>query len=84
LPRAGGVNVHHKIEIELMKSLIALTATTALAAALLAGCKQNNSIGSTDAPATNTTMPGASGGSTNQPATNNLPDMHTNMASLNQ
>jgi hypothetical protein len=55
-----------------------------LAAALLAGCKQNNSIGSTDAPATNTTMPGASGGSTNQPATNNLPDMHTNMASLNQ
>jgi hypothetical protein len=29
-------------------------------------------------------MPGASGGSTNQPATNSLPDMHTNLASFNQ
>ena len=67
-----------------MKSIIALTAITVLTAALLVGCNQNTSTGSTEMTATNSTMPGAGGGSTNLPATNSLPDMHTNMASLNR
>ena len=82
--RTGGVNINNKTEKKLMKSIIALTAITVLTAALLVGCNQNTSTGSTYMPATNSTMPGAGSGSTNQPATNSLPDMHTNLASFNQ
>ena len=67
-----------------MKSIIVLTTITVLTAALLVGCNQNPSTGSTEMTATNSTMPGAGSGSTNLPATNNLPDMHTNLASLNR
>jgi hypothetical protein len=54
----------------------------------LAGCSQNTPGSSTDMPATNSSMNGASGVggvSTNLPATNSLPAMNTNVpATTNQ
>lgn len=70
-----------------MKKIISLSAITILAAWALAGCDQNTPGSSTVAPATNSSPGGGggtTGGTTNQPPTNSLPDVHTNMASLNQ
>ena len=64
-----------------MKSIITLSAITILAALALVGCNQNTPGGSTDASATNSSVAGAggaSGGTTNLPSTNSLPDMNTN------
>jgi hypothetical protein len=77
-----------KLNNELMKSMITLSAITVVAAFALVGCNQNNPGSSTDTSATNSSMSGASstiGGTTNTPATNSLPDMNTNLpASTNQ
>ena len=64
-----------------MKSIITLTAITMLAAFALAGCNQTTPGGSTDTPATNSSLNGAGGSNAataNMPATNSLPDMNTN------
>jgi hypothetical protein len=70
-----------------MKSIIPLLAILVLAAFALVGCNQNTPGDSTNAQSTNSSMPAGSipGGFTNTPATNNLPNMNTNMpASTNQ
>ena len=67
-----------------MKSIITLAAITILAASALVGCNQNTPTGSTDAPATNSSVGGAGNANTNMPPTNSLPDVHTNMAGINQ
>jgi hypothetical protein len=59
-----------------MKSIITLSAVTLLAALALAGCSQNTPGSSTDTPATNSSMNGASG---TGGATNSLPNMNTNV-----
>jgi len=61
-----------------MKSIITLTAITILSALALVGCDQKSSDSPTVAPATNSNMSDASSGNTNLPATNSLPDVHTN------
>jgi hypothetical protein len=64
-----------------MKSIITLSAITALAAFALVGCNQSTSTNSGDAQSTNSSMPdtnGMSGVTTNMPATNSLPGMNTN------
>jgi hypothetical protein len=65
-----------------MKSIITLTVISVLALGL-AGCNQNSATDSTDAPATNSSMSGSSGVSTNLPVTNSPPNLHTNLASNN-
>ena len=71
-----------------MKSIIPLLAIPVLAAFVLVGCDQNTPSNSTGVSPTNSSMSDAnsvSGGLTNMPATNGLPDMNTNMpASTNQ
>jgi predicted small secreted protein len=71
-----------------MKSIIPLLAIPVLAAFVLAGCNQNTPGNSTDLQSTNSNIndtKGMSGGITNMPATNSLPDMNTNIpASTNQ
>jgi len=71
-----------------MKSIIPLLALPVLAAFALMGCNQNSPSNSTDTQSTNSSMSdtnGISGGITNTPATNSLPNMNTNMpASTNQ
>jgi predicted small secreted protein len=66
-----------------MKSIILLSAVTVLAAFALVGCNQNSSSNSTDVQSTNSSMidtNGLSGGTTNMPATNSLPNMNTNIS----
>jgi len=71
-----------------MKSIITLSAITALAAFALAGCNQNTPSNPGDAQSTNsitTDTNGMSGVTINMPATNSLPGMNTNApASTNQ
>jgi uncharacterized protein YcfL len=71
-----------------MKSTITLLAITVLAAFALVGCNQNTPDNSTDAQSTNSSMSdtsGTTGGVTNMPATNSMPDTNTNMpAGTNQ
>jgi hypothetical protein len=58
-----------------MKSIIALSAITALTALALVGCNQSNS---TETPSSNSRMSDANsmmGGTTNMPATNSMPSM---------
>jgi hypothetical protein len=58
-----------------MKSIIALSAITALTALALVGCNQSNS---TETPSSNSRMSDANsmmGGTTNMPATNSMPNM---------
>jgi len=58
-----------------MKSIIALSAITALTALALVGCNQNNS---TETPSSNSRMSDANrmmGGATNMMATNSMPNM---------
>jgi len=71
-----------------MKSIIPLLAIPVLAAFALVGCNQNTPGNSTDTQSTNSNISdanGMSGGITNMPATNSLPDMNTYIpASTNQ
>jgi hypothetical protein len=70
-----------------MKSIIPLLAILVLAALTLVGCNQNTPGDSNNVQSTNSSMPAISipGGFTNAPATNNLPNMNTNVpASTNQ
>jgi uncharacterized protein YcfL len=65
-----------------MKSTITLLAITVLVAFALVGCNQNTPSNSPDAQSTNSSMSDASlptGGITNIPATNSVPDVNTNM-----
>ena len=58
-----------------MKSIIALSAITALTALALVGCNQSNS---TETPSSNSRMSDANsmmGGTTNMMATNSMPNM---------
>jgi hypothetical protein len=58
-----------------MKSIIALSAITALTALALVGCNQSNS---TETPSSNSRMSDANsmmGGTTNMTATNSMPNM---------
>jgi ABC-type Fe3+-hydroxamate transport system substrate-binding protein len=58
-----------------MKSIIALSAITALTALALVGCNQNNS---TETPSSNSRMSDTNsmmGGTTNMMATNSMPNM---------
>ena len=58
-----------------MKSIIALSAITALTALALVGCNQNNS---TETPSSNSRMSDTNSmmrGTTNMPATNSMPNM---------
>jgi hypothetical protein len=65
-----------------MKSIIPLLAIPVLVTLALVGCDQNTSSNSANAQSTNSSM---SDGTTNMPATNNLPDVNTNTpASTNQ
>jgi hypothetical protein len=61
-----------------MKSVIRLSAITILAALALAGCNQSSPSNSTETPASNSRTSeaqGMMGGTTNMPATNNMPNM---------
>jgi hypothetical protein len=65
-----------------MKSILSLSAITALAASVLVGCNQNSPGNSTETASPNSSMNHANGmmdGATNMPATNNMPSMDTNM-----
>ena len=65
-----------------MKSTIALSAITGLAALALVGCNQSTPGSSADTSVTNSGTSGASGtvgGTTNMPATNNMPDTNINL-----
>jgi hypothetical protein len=65
-----------------MKSIIPLLAIPVLVAFALVGCNQNIPSNSTGSPSTNSS---ATGGITNAPTVNSVPDMNTNMpASTNQ
>jgi hypothetical protein len=65
-----------------MKSIIPVLAIPVLAAFALVGCNQNTPSNSTGIQSTNSSM---SGGITNAPTVNSVPDMNTNMpASTNQ
>jgi hypothetical protein len=64
-----------------MKSIIPLLAITLLAALALVGCNQNAPSNSTDMQSTNSSASDTNamtGGNTNMPATNSLPDMNSN------
>lgn len=63
-----------------MKTILPLTAIAMLATLLLAGCNQNTTTSSTGTPATNSMLNGADTIITNLPATNSLPNLHTNLA----
>ena len=68
-----------------MKSIIPLSAITVLAALALVGCNQNSPSNSTETPSPNSSMShdnGMMGGTTNMPATNNMPNM--NMSATNK
>jgi hypothetical protein len=68
---------------KIMKSTIPLLAIPVLAAFALVGCNQNTPSNSTDTQSINSSMSdtnGISGGITNMPATNSLPNMNTNMS----
>jgi hypothetical protein len=68
---------------KLMKPTITLLAITVLAAFALVGCNQNTPSNSTDAQSTNSSMSdanGTTGGVTNMPVTNSMPDVNTNIA----
>ena len=79
-----------------MKSIIALSAITVLAALALAGCGQNPGGNSTGTQSTNSTSVGGAsnivsgaggtmGGTTNLTAINRVPDINTNIpAGTNQ
>jgi hypothetical protein len=71
-----------------MKSIIPLLVIPVLAAFALVGCDQNPPSNPTGTQSTNSSLSyanGVSGGATNMPATNSLPDMNTNVpASTNQ
>ena len=72
-----------------MKSIIPLSAITALAALVLVGCNQNSSNNSTETPDADSSMSHDNGGmmdgTTNVMPTTNMPDMNTNMpATTNQ
>jgi hypothetical protein len=63
-----------------MKSIIPLSTITVLATLVLVGCNQSPPTSSTDTPATNSIINGTGNIKTNLPATNSLPDLHTNVA----
>jgi hypothetical protein len=71
-----------------MKSIIPLLVIPMVAAFALVGCNQNSPSNSTGTQPTNSSMSDAnsiSGGFTNTPATNSLPNMNTNVpANTNQ
>jgi len=71
-----------------MKSIIPFLIIPVLAAFVLVGCNKNTPSNSTGTQFTNSNIidtSGISGGITNMPATNSLPDMNTNIpASTNQ
>lgn len=71
-----------------MKPIIPLLTITVLAALALVGCNQNIPGNSTDAQSTNSSTGntnGLTGGITNTPAANSVPNINTNMpASTNQ
>jgi len=65
-----------------MKSILSLSAITALAALVLVGCDRNSPGSSAETPSPNSRVNqanGMMGGATNMPATNSLPSMDTNM-----
>jgi hypothetical protein len=71
--------MNSKNENKLMKRIIPLSAITVLAALALVGCNPNNS---TETPSLNSNMGHDNNmmqGTTNLMATNNMPDMNTNM-----
>jgi hypothetical protein len=79
-----GGNKHQQVirNKKLMKSIVSLTAIAALAALALVGCNQNSPGNSTETPSPNSSMNHANGmmdGPTHMPATNNMPNMDTNM-----
>ena len=65
-----------------MKPIIPVSAITFLAALALVGCNQNSPGNSTETPSPNSSMSHDNGmmhGTTNMMATNNMPQMNTNM-----
>jgi hypothetical protein len=82
------INMNTKKKYKLMKSIIPLLAIPVLAVLVLVGCNQSSPSNSTDAQSTNSSASdtnGTTGGITNMPATNSLPDLDTNIpASTNQ
>jgi len=72
--------------MNIIKSITAPSVITILAAFALVGCNQNAPSGSTDTPATNTSMSadsGRMGGTTNLPAINSVPVLNTNLPATN-
>ena len=71
--------MNSKNKNKLMKRIIPLSAITFLAALALVGCNPSDS---TETPSPNSSMShdnGMMGGTTNMMATNNMPNMNTNM-----
>ena len=70
-----------------MKSIIPLSAISVLAALALVGCNQNSPSTSTKTPSPNSSMnhdDGMMNGTNHMMATNNMPNMNTNMAAGTQ